>query len=126
MSCQANAVVPDADEPSCREVLDGVLVSLRGAIRLAYVEVLDNEQATAAVDFLRRAVAHFGDRGIRVEWLLTDNGPAYVSIMHALACKTLRIKHLRTPLPATHERQGRTLHPHAALGLGPRGDLRQL
>ncbi len=27
---------------------------------------------------------------------MTDNGPAYVSIVHALACKTLRIKHLRT------------------------------
>ena len=25
-----------------------------------------------------------------------DNGSAYVSIVHALACKTLGIKHLRT------------------------------
>ena len=27
---------------------------------------------------------------------MTDNGSAYVSIVHALACKTLGIKHLRT------------------------------
>jgi transposase InsO family protein len=34
--------------------------------------------------------------GIRVERLLTDNGPAYVSAVHALACRALGIRHLRT------------------------------
>ena len=28
--------------------------------------------------------------------VLSDNGPAYISIMHALACRRLRLKHLRT------------------------------
>jgi len=27
---------------------------------------------------------------------MTDNGSAYVSVVHALACKTLRVRHLRT------------------------------
>ena len=27
---------------------------------------------------------------------MTDNGPAYLSLVHALACTTLGIKHLRT------------------------------
>jgi transposase InsO family protein len=31
-----------------------------------------------------------------VERLMTDNGPAYVSVAHALACRALGIKHIRT------------------------------
>ena len=66
------------------------------ATRLAYVEVLEDEKATSAVAFLRRAIAHYRARGIRVERVMTDSGSAYVSIIHALACKTLGVKHLRT------------------------------
>ena len=46
--------------------------------------------------FLRRAVAHYAAYGIRVRKLMTDNGPAYLSIVHKLACTTLGIKHSRT------------------------------
>ena len=28
--------------------------------------------------------------------MLSDNGPAYISIKHALACRRLRLKHLHT------------------------------
>ena len=73
-----------------------VHVAVDDATRLAYVEVLENEKAITAVAFLRRAVAHFGDHGIRVERVMTDNGPCYRSIAHALACRTLGIRHLRT------------------------------
>ena len=51
---------------------------------------------STAVGFLRRAVAHFAAFGIRVERLMTDNGSAYRATIHALACRTLGIKHLRT------------------------------
>ena len=73
-----------------------VHVCIDDATRLAYVEVLDDEKAVTAAGFLRRAVAHFRAYGIRVERVMTDNGPAYVSIAHTLCCKTLGIKHLRT------------------------------
>jgi transposase InsO family protein len=73
-----------------------VHVAIDDATRLVYVEVLDDEKAVTAVGFLRRAVAHFASFGIRVERLMTDNGPAYRATIHALACKTLGIKHLRT------------------------------
>ena len=56
----------------------------------------DNERAVAIVGFLRRAVAFYQRHGIRVEQLLTDNGGGYRSTLHALACRTLGIKHLRT------------------------------
>jgi transposase InsO family protein len=64
--------------------------------RLAYAEVLSDQKATTAIGFLRRALAFFRRYGIRVERLLTDNGSAYVSALHALACRQLGIKHLRT------------------------------
>jgi transposase InsO family protein len=73
-----------------------VHVCVDDATRLVYVEVLDDEKALTAVGFLRRAVAHFAAFGIRVERLMTDNGSAYRATIHALACKALGIKHLRT------------------------------
>lgn len=64
--------------------------------RLAYAEVLANEKASTAVGFLRRAVAFYSRHGVRVERVLTDNGGAYRSTIHALACRSLGIRHLRT------------------------------
>jgi transposase InsO family protein len=64
--------------------------------RLAYAEVLPDEKTTTAIGFLRRALAFYRRHGIRVERLLTDNGSAYVSTVHALACRQLRIRHIRT------------------------------
>jgi len=64
--------------------------------RLAYVEVLDDEKATTAAAFLGRAVDFYARYGIRVERVLTDNGSAYRAALHALACRRLRIRHLRT------------------------------
>jgi transposase InsO family protein len=64
--------------------------------RLAYVEVLTDETGATAVAFLRRALAFFARYGIQVEGILTDNGSAYRSVVHALACRSLGIRHLRT------------------------------
>jgi transposase InsO family protein len=64
--------------------------------RLAYAEVLPDEKARTAVGFLRRAVAFYRRYGIQVEAILTDNGPAYIAVVHALACRRLHLKHLRT------------------------------
>jgi len=64
--------------------------------RLAYAEVLPDEKAVTAIGFLRRACAHYRRYGITVERLLTDNGSAYVSALHAVACRALGIRHLRT------------------------------
>jgi transposase InsO family protein len=64
--------------------------------RLAYAEVLGDEKAVTVVGFLRRAVAFYRRHGIRIERVLTDNGSGYRSNLHALACKTLGIRHQRT------------------------------
>jgi transposase InsO family protein/transposase len=64
--------------------------------RLAYAEVLDDEKAATAAAFLARAVAFYQRHGITVERVLTDNGSAYRGFVHALACRRLGIRHLRT------------------------------
>jgi len=73
-----------------------VHVAIDDCTRLAYAEVLPDERATTAIAFLRRASAFYRRHGITVEALLTDNGNAYRSAVHALACHALAIKHLRT------------------------------
>ncbi len=73
-----------------------VHVCVDDATRLAYVEVLADEKATTAVAFLRRAVAFYARHGISVQRVMTDNGSAYRSALHAVACRALGLKHLRT------------------------------
>jgi transposase InsO family protein len=64
--------------------------------RLAYAEVLGDEKAVTAAAFLARALAFYRCHGVHVERVLTDNGAAYRSVVHAIACKQHGIRHLRT------------------------------
>jgi transposase InsO family protein len=73
-----------------------VHIAIDDCTRLAYAEVLDDEKATTAIAFLRRALTFFERHGITAERVLTDNGSAYRSTIHAIACRALSIRHLRT------------------------------
>ena len=73
-----------------------VHVCIDDATRLAYVEVLRDEQATTAIGFLRRCISFFKARGVHVKRVMTDNGSAYRSTAWALACRAHRLRHLRT------------------------------
>jgi len=73
-----------------------VHIAIDDCTRLAFAEVLADEKATTVVAFLRRAIAFFARHGMPVEQLLTDNGSAYRSLVHAVACRALGIRHLRT------------------------------
>jgi transposase InsO family protein/transposase len=73
-----------------------VHVAVDDATRLAYVEVLADEKALTAIGFLGRAVAFFESHGMTIERVMTDNGSAYRSTIHAIACRALGIRHLRT------------------------------
>jgi transposase InsO family protein len=64
--------------------------------RLAYAEVLADERAVTAVGFLQRAVAFYAAHGITVQRVMTDNGAAYRSHAHQIACRQLAIRHLTT------------------------------
>jgi len=73
-----------------------VHVCVDDATRLAYAEVLADEKATTAVAFLARARAFYVAHGIHVERVMTDNGACYRSTLHAVTCRTLGLRHLRT------------------------------
>jgi transposase InsO family protein len=73
-----------------------VHIAIDDCTRLAYAEVLGDEKAITVVAFLKRAIEFFARHEITVEQLLTDNGGAYRSAIHAIACRTLGIRHLRT------------------------------
>jgi transposase InsO family protein len=75
---------------------DFVHIAIDDATRLAYAEVLADEKAGTAVGFLRRALRFFRSYGIQTERVITDNGSAYVSAIHAIACRALGVRHLRT------------------------------
>jgi transposase InsO family protein len=75
---------------------DAVHVAIDDATRLAYAEVLPDENASTAVAFLRRAIEFYARHGITVERVITDNGSPYRSAAHAVACRVLGVRHLRT------------------------------
>jgi transposase InsO family protein len=63
--------------------------------RLAYAELLHDLTASCAIAFLRRAVAWFADRGVRIQALMSDNGSCYISHAYAAALAELGVHHLR-------------------------------
>jgi len=83
-------------EGRCVTGWEFVHVCVDDATRLAYAEVLGDERAATAIGFLRRALAFYRAQGIEVVRVMTDNGSAYRSTMHAIACRGLGIKHART------------------------------
>jgi transposase InsO family protein len=81
--------------------------------RLAYSEILADERRETVVAFWARARAWFAERGITVERVLTDNGPAYRSKLFAAALgNSITHKRTRPYRPQTNgkvERFNRTL-----------------
>ncbi len=75
---------------------DFVHIAIDDATRLAYAEVLRDETGATSAAFLRRAIAFYARHGIQLERVLTDNGSPYRSVVHALACRALGVRHLRT------------------------------
>lgn len=63
--------------------------------RLAYSEILPNEQGPTCAGFLRRAAVFFADHGIdRIERVMTDNAKDYtISTDFQAALTELRAKH---------------------------------
>jgi transposase InsO family protein len=73
-----------------------VHVAIDDHSRVALASVAGNEKGDTATAFLKAAVQHFRERGVRIQRVMTDNGSAYVSYSFREACKRLRIRHLRT------------------------------
>ncbi len=63
--------------------------------RLAYAEVLPTLRASCAIDFLRRGVSWFAERGVQIKAVMSDNGSAYVAHSYRAALAELGLRHLR-------------------------------
>lgn len=82
--------------------------------RASYVEVLPDQTATQTAGFLRRAARWFARRGVRIERVMTDNGPGYVSprfqhVVAALGARSLRTRAYRPQTNGKAERFIQTL-----------------
>lgn len=64
--------------------------------RLAYSEILNDEQGVTAAGFFTRAVLWFSLRGVTINEVLTDNGACYRSRAWAATCDTASVTHHRT------------------------------
>jgi transposase InsO family protein len=86
--------------------------AIDGYSRLAYSEVLGDEQAVTAIGFWHRARGFFVSHGIDIERVLTDNGSCYRSKDFAKALGSVTHTFTRPYRPATNgkvERFNRTL-----------------
>jgi transposase InsO family protein len=83
-----------------------VHVAIDDHSRLALASVAVNERGDTTTAFLESAVAHFHERGVRIERVMTDNGPGYLSHAFRDTCARLKIRHLRTK-PYTPKTNGK-------------------
>ncbi|QNI63596.1 transposase [Synechococcus sp. A15-44] len=98
---------------------DRVHVAIDDATRLAYVEVLADEQQATAIGFLSRAVAWFNGHGMELP--PSDVGQRSRIPLTQL-CQGLQSPwpqaHPHQALHAPHQRQSRTVHPDPLQGMG--------
>jgi transposase InsO family protein len=71
-------------------------VAIDDATRLAYVEVCRSQRGDDCAGFLDRACQWFGDLGVRVRRVMSDNGKGYLSNAVAAVLARRRLRHIRT------------------------------
>ena len=81
--------------------------------QLGFSQVLASERKEDAVAFLKAAITWYRKLGIRIERVMTDNGPCYHSRAFARACRALGLKHIRTRpyTPKTNGKAERFIQP---------------
>jgi len=94
--CLGHRVTGNRQQNSKGTGWDYLHVCIDDASRLAYVEIQPDEFKYTAVRFLIRALHFFRQHGVKVERVMTDNGPAYRSRAFRKACRWLRLQHKRT------------------------------
>ncbi len=73
-----------------------VHVAIDDASRIAFAQILPDERIASTLSFLQNALTYFASLGVKVQRLMTDNGPAYRSKPFAAALARRRIRHLFT------------------------------
>jgi transposase InsO family protein len=83
-----------------------VHVCIDDASRIAFVQVMADQRKASAVAFLEAAVTYYGQLGIRIERVMTDNGSCYRSRTFRVACKRLGLRQIFTK-PYTPKTNGK-------------------
>jgi transposase InsO family protein len=73
-----------------------VHVAIDDASRIAFSAIYPDESARSARALLAAAVRYYASLGIRIQRVLTDNGPCYKARRFRRLCKRLGIKPMRT------------------------------
>jgi transposase InsO family protein len=73
-----------------------VHVAIDGHSRLAFSQIHPDEKQSSAVAFLRAAIQHHRQLGVKVDRIMTDNGSCYNARAFCKACRQLDIRHIRT------------------------------
>jgi transposase InsO family protein len=83
-----------------------VHVAIDDASRIAYAEIMPDEKHQSVEIFLKKALSYSASLGIKVERLMSDNGPAYRSRPIAQMLRKLGIRHIFTK-PYTPKTNGK-------------------
>ena len=83
-----------------------VHVAIDDTSRVAYSQILPDEEGLSASAFLRAAVAYYAALGVQVKEILTDNGSCYRSRCFAQTCRELGLRHHFTK-PYTPQTNGK-------------------
>ena len=83
-----------------------VFIAIDDHSRLAHAAIYPNEQQSSAIAFLKAAVAHYERFGLKLQRVMTDNGPCFHALAFGRACRQLGIKHIRTK-PYTPKTNGK-------------------
>jgi transposase InsO family protein len=83
-----------------------VHVAIDDHSRIGFSAILPNERAPSVCRFLLEALRYYRSLGIRIQRILTDNGPAYHSRALARMCRRLAIRH-RFTRPYTPRTNGK-------------------
>jgi len=73
-----------------------VHVAVDDASRVAFSALFPDETGQSACRFLLAALRYYRGLGIRIQRVMTDNGPCYRSRAFRKACRRLGIRHIRT------------------------------
>ncbi len=101
---------------------DAVHLAIDDHSRVSFAQVLADETALSCVQFLRDAVAYYANIGVRIERVMTDNGPGYKNAFRAARRGIGHPPHPHAALYAQDQRQGRAIRTDQPAGVGPMPD----
>lgn len=83
-------------KPSAGAGWEFVHICIDDHSRISYAEILEDERKESVIGFFQRAKAYYESFGIRIEQVMTDNGPGYRSKLFNRLLYAMNITHIFT------------------------------